>query len=100
MLSIEGEEVELFKPVNVVAGDKKGNVEKWLLEVQDSMIGCLTQIIGEAYKVRRDPKGVSSRGLHNSYIYIYMYIFRLFLAQQHKSLLDAPGKAPNQETPL
>jgi dynein heavy chain len=50
MLSIEGEEVELFKPVNVVAGDKKGNVEKWLLEVQDSMIGCLTQIIGEAYK--------------------------------------------------
>lgn len=33
MLSVEGEQVEL-RPVNVVEGDKKGNVEKWLMEVQ------------------------------------------------------------------
>ena len=33
MLSIEGEVVELFFPVNGVAGDKKGSVEKQLLEV-------------------------------------------------------------------
>jgi len=29
--------------VNVNEGDKKGNVERWLLEVQDSMIKTLTK---------------------------------------------------------
>eukprot|EP00931_Biecheleriopsis_adriatica_P034701 TRINITY_DN20021_c0_g4_i1.p1 TRINITY_DN20021_c0_g4~~TRINITY_DN20021_c0_g4_i1.p1 ORF type:complete len:4150 (-),score=1074.99 TRINITY_DN20021_c0_g4_i1:152-12580(-) len=44
MLSVEGEQVELALPVNVVEGDKKGNVEKWLMEVQSSMIDCLTKV--------------------------------------------------------
>eukprot|EP00928_Gymnodinium_smaydae_P068047 TRINITY_DN5109_c0_g5_i1.p1 TRINITY_DN5109_c0_g5~~TRINITY_DN5109_c0_g5_i1.p1 ORF type:complete len:4182 (+),score=1201.92 TRINITY_DN5109_c0_g5_i1:1381-13926(+) len=48
MVSIEGEVVDLFAPVNVIAGDKKGNVEKWLMEVQESMIACLTKISGQA----------------------------------------------------
>ena len=43
MLSVEGEVVELVKHVNVNEGDKKGNVERWLLEVQESMIKTLTK---------------------------------------------------------
>ena len=43
---VEGEVVDFFNQVNVVAGDKKGAVEKWLLEVQDSMIHCLTKAGG------------------------------------------------------
>ena len=43
MLSVEGEVVELVKQVNVNEGEKKGNVERWLLEVQDSMIKTLTK---------------------------------------------------------
>ncbi|CAK0848815.1 unnamed protein product [Prorocentrum cordatum] len=50
MLSVEGEVVELAKPVNVNEGDKKGNVEKWLLEVQTSMIDCLTQVTDSSIK--------------------------------------------------
>ncbi|CAK0906755.1 unnamed protein product [Prorocentrum cordatum] len=55
MISVEGEVVELDKCVNVVEGDKKGNVEKWLMEVQDSMIQCLTKVTGDsvdAYAVK------------------------------------------------
>jgi dynein heavy chain len=37
MISAEGEEVDLKKPVDVNAGDKKGNVEKWMLEIEGSM---------------------------------------------------------------
>lgn len=33
------------RQVNVNEGDKKGNVERWLLEVQDSMIKTLTKAI-------------------------------------------------------
>ncbi|CAE8623425.1 unnamed protein product [Polarella glacialis] len=44
MMSVEGELVELAKPVNVAEGDKKGNVEKWLAEVQSSMIDSLTKV--------------------------------------------------------
>ncbi|CAL1158737.1 unnamed protein product [Cladocopium goreaui] len=36
MASVEGEVVDLALPVNVVEGEKKGNVEKWLMEVQGS----------------------------------------------------------------
>jgi len=48
MVSVEGEVVDLHEPVNVTTGDKAGNVEKWLLEVQESMIKCLTRITGES----------------------------------------------------
>eukprot|EP00438_Fugacium_kawagutii_P000690 Skav220031 [mRNA] locus=scaffold2981:152294:153564:+ [translate_table: standard] len=47
MISVEGEVVELVNKarlVNVNEGDKKGNVERWLLEVQDSMIKTLTKV--------------------------------------------------------
>jgi dynein heavy chain len=50
MFSVEGESVPLTKPVNVVEGDKKGNVEKWLMDVQDSMISCLTEVTGQSVK--------------------------------------------------
>ena len=46
MSSVEGEVVELAQPVNVVEGEKKGNVEKWLMEVQGSMIDSLTKVTG------------------------------------------------------
>ncbi|CAK8994482.1 Dynein axonemal heavy chain 1 (Axonemal beta dynein heavy chain 1) (Ciliary dynein heavy chain 1) (mDHC7) [Durusdinium trenchii] len=50
MLSVEGEVVELVHQVNVNEGDKKGNVERWLLEVQDSMIKTLTKIMGDSVR--------------------------------------------------
>ncbi len=34
---------DLTFQVNVNEGDKKGNVERWLLEVQESMIKTLTK---------------------------------------------------------
>jgi len=48
MISVEGELVEFRAPVNVSEGDKKGNVEKWLMEVQDAMITSLTDITRES----------------------------------------------------
>eukprot|EP00439_Symbiodinium_sp_Y106_P069158 s1229_g11.t2 len=48
MSSVEGEVVELAQPVNVVEGEKKGNVEKWLMEVQGSMIDSLTKVTGNS----------------------------------------------------
>jgi len=37
MISSEREKVVFNKPVDVNEGDKKGNVEKWLLEVESVM---------------------------------------------------------------
>jgi len=34
MISAEGEVVEFHKAVDVNEGDKKGNVEKWMLEIE------------------------------------------------------------------
>ena len=48
MVSAEGEVVNLFNHVNVVAGDNKGNVEKWLLQVEYSMTHCL-RIVSSPY---------------------------------------------------
>ncbi|CAE7216638.1 DNAH7 [Symbiodinium pilosum] len=48
MSSVEGEVVEFAQPVNVVEGEKKGNVEKWLMEVQGSMIDSLTKVTGSS----------------------------------------------------
>jgi dynein heavy chain len=56
MESIEGEMVDLDKPVNVAEGDKKGNVEKWLLEVESSMIDCLIRISGDSIKTYETEK--------------------------------------------
>lgn len=61
MISVEGEIVELDSKVNVAEGEKKGNVEKWLMEMQDSMISCLTNITGasvQAYATNERTKWV------------------------------------------
>ncbi|CAJ1411101.1 unnamed protein product [Effrenium voratum] len=56
MISVEGEVVDLIKKVNVNEGDKKGNVERWLLEVQESMIHTLTKIMGDSVKAYAETK--------------------------------------------
>merc|ERR1719443_250545 len=48
MISAEGEEIELFNKVNVNAGDNKGNVEKWLLQVEHSMTNCLRTVTNDS----------------------------------------------------
>jgi dynein heavy chain len=50
MISAEGEQVEFDKKVDVNEGDKKGNVEKWMLEIEAVM--------------RRSLKGISKESLH------------------------------------
>lgn len=44
MISAEGEEVDYKKVVDVNAGDKKGNVEKWMLEIEAVMRMTLKQL--------------------------------------------------------
>ncbi len=44
MTSAEGEIVPLLKPVNVNEGENKGNVERWLLQVEHSMQATLRDI--------------------------------------------------------
>lgn len=44
MISAEGEEVEFDKKVDVNEGDKKGNVEKWMLEIEAVMKRSLKNI--------------------------------------------------------
>ncbi|EAS04067.1 axonemal dynein heavy chain (macronuclear) [Tetrahymena thermophila SB210] len=44
LISSEKEKVKLLKPIDVTEGEKKGNVEKWLLEIEKSMIRTLHQI--------------------------------------------------------
>lgn len=41
IISSEKEKVMLNKPIDVNEGDKKGNVEKWLLEIEKTMIATL-----------------------------------------------------------
>lgn len=44
MVSMEKEKVAFSKKVDVNEGDKKGNVEKWLLEIEGIMIETLKKI--------------------------------------------------------
>ena len=48
MISAEGEEVMLDQKVDVNAGDKKGNVEKWMLEIESVMKRSLKNITKES----------------------------------------------------
>jgi|LauGreDrversion4_2_1035121.scaffolds.fasta_scaffold21352_3 dynein heavy chain len=48
MISAEGEEVELDKKIDVNEGDKKGNVEKWMLEIEAVMRRSLKGICKES----------------------------------------------------
>ena len=44
MISAEGEEVPFLKKIDVNEGDRKGNVEKWMLDIEACMIACLTTL--------------------------------------------------------
>jgi dynein heavy chain len=48
LISAEGEEVELDKRIDVNEGDKKGNVEKWMLEIESIMRRSLKGICKES----------------------------------------------------
>jgi dynein heavy chain len=44
MISAEKETVMFIKKIDVNEGDKKGNVEKWMLEIEDQMVKSLTDL--------------------------------------------------------
>ena len=56
MISSEKEKVKFIRPVNVNEGDKKGNVEKWLLEVESVMQKTLHSICKESIKDTGTPR--------------------------------------------
>lgn len=45
MISAEKEKVNFSKSINVNEGEKKGNVERWLLEIENIMIDTLKKIM-------------------------------------------------------
>lgn len=49
-LSKQGERVQLVRPINVEEGDKKGNVEKWLKELEGNMKNTLRKLTTDAIK--------------------------------------------------
>ena len=57
MISAEKEMVPMCKPIDVNEGDKKGNVEKWMLEIEIVMRKTLQEItkaaIADFYKSKR-----------------------------------------------
>lgn len=48
MKSAEGEIVDYMKGINVEEGDRKGNVEKWMLDVEAQMMGSLKDLAKQA----------------------------------------------------
>jgi dynein heavy chain len=48
MISAEGEQVELLDKIDVNAGDRKGNVEKWMLDIEYQMKKSLKAITKES----------------------------------------------------
>ena len=48
MISAEQEIVGFLKKVDVNEGEKKGNVEKWMLEIETQMIGSLRDLAKSA----------------------------------------------------
>lgn len=48
MMSAEKEEIEYLEKIDVNEGDKKGNVENWLLEVEAQMRKSLKKITVDA----------------------------------------------------
>lgn len=48
MISAEGEVVGFLKDIDVNEGDKKGNVEKWMLEIEAQMIDSLKALAKQA----------------------------------------------------
>lgn len=58
MISAEGEIVALSKKIDVNEGDKKGNVEKWMLEIETQMRKSLRELCRDSlkdyYQTKRD----------------------------------------------
>ena len=50
MISAEDERIEYDKKIDVNEGDKKGNVEKWLLDVEAQMRGTLKRACKDSLK--------------------------------------------------
>lgn len=50
MLSAEQEEVDFSTKIDVNAGDKKGNVEKWMLEIETVMRKTLRELCRDSLK--------------------------------------------------
>ena len=50
MISAEKEQVPLAKKIDVNEGDKKGNVEKWMLEIENVMRQTLKQLTRDSVK--------------------------------------------------
>lgn len=46
----------ICKAIDVNEGDKKGNVEKWLLEIEDAMHETLKDIMKQAIKDTKTPR--------------------------------------------
>jgi dynein heavy chain len=44
MISAEKEEVDFLTKIDVNEGEKKGNVEIWMLEIEAKMIECLKHL--------------------------------------------------------
>ena len=57
MISADKEEVTFKKKIDVNEGDKKGNVEKWMLEIENIMRTTLRHIMDDSikdfYKIKR-----------------------------------------------
>ena len=49
MYSVEGEYIEFNKLVNVNEGDKRGNVECWLGEIEQTMFDTMKRISLETF---------------------------------------------------
>ena len=56
MISAEKEKVKFNKAIDVNEGDKKGNVEKWLSEIEVSMIDTLKKITKESIQDEDIPR--------------------------------------------
>ena len=56
MISAESEEVMLDTKVDVNEGDKKGNVEKWMLEIEGVMRKSLWRICKDAMVAYPNPE--------------------------------------------
>jgi len=50
MISAEGEVVTLSKMIDVNEGDKKGNVEKWMLDIETQMRRTLREQCRDSLK--------------------------------------------------
>ena len=48
MISPEKEHIAFLKPIDVNEGEKKGNVERWLLEIEGMMRDTLKEIMSNS----------------------------------------------------